>query len=377
MQKSKKRTHHGHKPILFILELCRPVVWCPLSSLAVAVRPPLRVVAPSAACSPCVVGRRLPSATTLPPTSSLRPPPPPALSCRSPRRPPTALAAANCRCRPTTSVLAHLCPPPALLLVVARPLPAPIRAVVRRTADAGANDVAPPSPSFLSPADDASADLPPSASCPPGTTSPLLSTVFSFELVGRAIRCGSIPHARPRGRRCFVRSSSQDDPPLEVIIDRLANSQADSDGDRRRLDDRRPPGGAADTRPLLLLATRQQDHHRPSWSLSVVSPLTRKTVTVVVVFEATPLTFVWRPSIAALLQHCASADNTTSPPPPANEVYCHCRLHVIVAAARAKERWIVAMWRHHRRAGSPSSPLDGALELPSLSAVKSANRKSN
>jgi hypothetical protein len=40
-------------------------------------------------------------------------------------------------------------------------------------------------------------------------------------------------------------------------------------------------------------------------------------VTVVVVFEATPLTFiVWRPSNAALLQHCASVDNTTSPPLP-------------------------------------------------------------
>ena len=52
-------------------------------------------------------------------------------------------------------------------------------------------------------------------------------------------------------------------------------------------------------------------------------------------------------------------------PPPANEVYCRCRLHVIVAAARAKERWISTMGRHHRRAGPPASPLDGALELPS------------
>jgi hypothetical protein len=34
----------------------------------------------------------------------------------------------------------HLRPPPALLLVVAHPLPAPIRAVVRRAAGAGADD---------------------------------------------------------------------------------------------------------------------------------------------------------------------------------------------------------------------------------------------
>ncbi len=59
------------------------------------------------------------------------------------------------------------CPPPALLLVVARPLPPPIRAVIRHAADAGANNVAPPSPSSLLPANDASAVLLPSASCPP------------------------------------------------------------------------------------------------------------------------------------------------------------------------------------------------------------------
>jgi hypothetical protein len=64
-------------------------------------------------------------------------------------------------------------------------------------------------------------------------------------------------------------------------------------------------------------------------------------------------------------------------PPPANEVYCCCRLHVIVARARSKERWISAVWRHHRRSGPPASPLDGALEVPSQSAVKSANPKSN
>jgi hypothetical protein len=81
------------------------------------------------------------------------------------------------------------------------------------------------------------------------------------------------------------------------------------------MDDRRP-GGAADTRPLLLLATRQQDHHRPSRLLLVISPPTRKTVMMVVVLEATPLTLVWRPSIAALLQHCASADTKTLPPLP-------------------------------------------------------------
>jgi hypothetical protein len=56
--------------------------------------------------------------------------------------------------------------------------------------------------------------------------------------------------------------------------------------------------------------------------LLVVSPPTRKTVTMVVVLEATPLTLVWRPSIAALLQHCASADTTTSPPLPLPPIKC-------------------------------------------------------
>ncbi len=40
--KSKNRTHHCHKPLSFILELCRLVIRRPLSLLA------LRVVAPSA-----------------------------------------------------------------------------------------------------------------------------------------------------------------------------------------------------------------------------------------------------------------------------------------------------------------------------------------
>ncbi len=62
-------------------------------------------------------------------------------------------------------------------------------------------------------------------------------------------------------------------------------------------------------------------------------------------------------------------------PPSANEKslsYRH-QFHVIVAAARAKERWFGAMRGHHRRAGPTSSPLDGAFELPSRSAKKSAN----
>jgi hypothetical protein len=40
-KKSENRTQHCHKPLSFILELCRPVIWRPLSSLAVVVRLPL------------------------------------------------------------------------------------------------------------------------------------------------------------------------------------------------------------------------------------------------------------------------------------------------------------------------------------------------
>jgi hypothetical protein len=100
-----------------------PVVHRPLSLLAIVVRP-LRVVASSAACSPRVVGYR--PLAQQPPTSSLRPPLPPALFSRSTRHPTPALATANRRCRPTTPILAQLHPPPALLLVISRPLPAPI-----------------------------------------------------------------------------------------------------------------------------------------------------------------------------------------------------------------------------------------------------------
>ena len=175
--------------------------------------PPLRVVAPSAACSPCVVGRRPPSATTLPLTSSLRPPPPPALSCCSLRHPPTALAAANRHCRPTTPVLAHLCPPPALLLVVARPLPPQIWAVVRRAADAGANDVAPPSPSSLLPANDASVeDLPPSASCPPERRRP--SSPPCSSLRSSAVRFDAVPSPTP-GREATVALSASPSGPTK------------------------------------------------------------------------------------------------------------------------------------------------------------------
>jgi hypothetical protein len=52
--------------------------------------------------------------------------------------------------------------------------------------------------------------------------------------------------------------------------------------------------------------------------------------------------------------------------------HCH-QLHVIVAAVRAKERWVGVVQRHHRRAAPPLSPQDVALDLPSLSAMKSAN----
>ena len=68
----------------------------------------------------------VPCAATSPPTSSLRPPPPPVLFSCSLRCPLPALATANRHCRPTAPILALLCPPPALLLVVARLPPAPI-----------------------------------------------------------------------------------------------------------------------------------------------------------------------------------------------------------------------------------------------------------
>ena len=72
----------------------------------------------------------------------------------------------------------------------------------------------------------------------------------------------------------------------------------------------------------------------------------------------------------ALFPHLTVADNIAYGKPDATR-------EEIVAAARAKERWFGAVRRHHRRAGPPLSPLDGALELPSRSAVKSANWKSN
>jgi len=144
-------------------------------------------------------------------------------------------------------------------------------------------------------------------------------------------------------------------------------------------DDQWPSGGVANARPLLLLTTRQRDHS--SLSVIVGHLATNKADGddgggLCHTTAARLLAADCRPRSA-----CASADNTTSPPlPPMKCHYRHRhRLHVIVAAARAKERWFGAMRRHHRRAGPPSSPLDGALELPSRSrsAVKSADRKSN
>ena len=73
----------------------------------------------------------------MPPTSSLRHPPPPAVFSRSSRRPPPALTTANHCCRPTAPILALLCLPPALLLVVARPLAAPIVIVRAREGRGG------------------------------------------------------------------------------------------------------------------------------------------------------------------------------------------------------------------------------------------------
>ena len=95
------------------------------------------------------------------------------------------------------------------------------------------------------------------------------------------------------------------------------------------------------------------------------------------VVDATPPTRVWQPSIAALFQPCAFTDNPMCPPlPPLKCRHC-CLLHVTVTAPLAKELWVCAIQRHHHRAGPPLSPLDRALDLPFLSAVKSANQKSN
>ena len=111
-----------------------PVVRCPLSSVAVVVCPPC-VVASSAACLPCVIGYR--PLEQQPPTSSLCPPPPPTLFSPSSRCPPPALATANRRCRPTAPILALLCPPPALLLFISRPLPSRIVVVGAREGRGG------------------------------------------------------------------------------------------------------------------------------------------------------------------------------------------------------------------------------------------------
>jgi hypothetical protein len=50
---------------------------------------------------------------------------------------------------------------------------------------------------------------------------------------------------------------------------------------------------------------------------------------------------------------------------------------VIVASALANKCWVLIVRRHHCRARPPSSPLDGAIDLPSQCAVKSAKQQSN
>ena len=93
-----------------------------------------------------------------------------------------------------------------------------------------------------------------------------------------------------------------------------------------------------------------------------------------VVVDATPP--MRGPSIAALLQPCTLADNPMCPLLPPMKCR-HCLLlHVTVTALRAVELWVRAVQRHHQRTGPPP-PLDGALDFLSLSAVKSANQKSN
>ena len=100
-----------------------------------------------------------------------------------------------------------------------------------------------------------------------------------------------------------------------------------------------------------------------------------------VVVDATPLLHVWWPSIAALLQPCTFVDNLTCPPLLSQllPMKCHhcCLLHVTFTAVCAKELWVHAAQCHHRRAGPPLSPQDGALDLPTRCAVKSAKQQSN
>ena len=138
-------------------------------------------------------------------------------------------------------------------------------------------------------------------------------------------------------------------------------------------DVQRLSGRVANARPFLLLTTRQQDHS----SLSVVAGHLATNKANGDGGGGRRHTTAAHPAAAncCLPSACASADNTTLPPlPQMKSHYRHRRrLHVIVAAARAKERWFGAMRGHHRRAGPTSSPLDGAFELPSRSAKKSAN----
>jgi hypothetical protein len=110
----------------------------------------------------------------------------------------------------------------------------------------------------------------------------------------------------------------------------------------------------------------------PSQSLSVILPPTRPMGMVTVVLSGGH-------QLLSSFSLCLCGQHDVVPPLPPMKCHCHHhhRLHVIVAAAHAKERWFGAMRHHHRRAGLTSSPQEVALELPSRSAKKSANRKSN
>jgi hypothetical protein len=76
-----------------------------------------------------------------------------------------------------------------------------------------------------------------------------------------------------------------------------------------------------------------------------------------------------------LLPFFSIAPKPTNNVAPLMLMKCHCRhrLHVIVTAARSKERWVSILQRHHHRAGPPILPQDVALDIPFLSAMKSAN----
>ncbi len=107
--------------------------------------------------------------------------------------------------------------------------------------------------------------------------------------------------------------------------------------------------------------------------LVVINRIANKADVMAVVVNATLPMLVWQPLIATLLQPHASANNTASPPSPNDEVSplsptsCHCRR----CGCQGTLGWHCAVPSLQGQA--MLSPQDGALDLPSLSAVKSLN----